>query len=168
MFSRLPREPSKYAAETELYQIAANHQQQTNSRMEGGAARIVEAKHPELRTDARGNYVEPEKAVALQHKAVALLRETHSDAEIQAAITDGRLDDAKNVLILLEAVKYRDAQAQAKAKLAVPKPPVMRPGVRQAVNSQDDEVTAAENAFHKNPTVRSAARLRAAKRAAAE
>ena len=104
--------------------------------------------------------MEPEKAVALQHKAVALLRETHSDAEIQAAITDGRLDDAKNVLILLEAVKYRDAQAQAKAKLAVPKPPVQRPGVRHAVNSQDDEVTAAEKAFHKNPTVRSAARLK--------
>ena len=80
------------AAEAGLHQAAANYQQQAS------CERVVRRPAPQSSArsilnfgqTSRGNYVEPEKAAALQHKAVAVLREHESDAEIQAAISDGR------------------------------------------------------------------------------
>jgi hypothetical protein len=128
--------------------------------------RIVEDHVPELKKDARGNFVNVEAAVALQHKVLNLLRSGGaSDAEIKSAWQNGTLSSAAAQLTLIKAVKFDEMTAAAKRVRAAPLPPVQRPGTRQGGQSSS-AVDDAQKAFNANPTQRNGQRLLIAKRSA--
>jgi hypothetical protein len=110
----------------------------------------------------------------LQTGAVALLHEHGFDDGELAASWQGRRDfslrDHRVQLIIRDAIRWRDAQAKAKAAATKPLPPVQRPGASQPKGAaQEAELQSLDRQLDKSSGVnalRAAAKLVAAKRAA--
>ncbi len=114
-----------------------------------------------------------DKALAekLMRGAVETLKELgFTDKELQDGY-QGRsglsLRDHRLQLLVRDAVRFRDAQAKAKAAVVVPKPQVQRPGAAQPKGAQHEaEVQALTQRLNTSGSLKDAVALRRAQRAA--
>lgn len=112
------------------------------------------------------------KAQKLGNSAITLLKDYGFEEQELGNLWVGKekisLRDARIQRLVIDGVKYREAQAARKAAVAQPKPPVQRPGVAQpkgaAVQAQ---VQALSQKLDQTGNAKDAARLIAARRAAA-
>jgi hypothetical protein len=117
---------------------------------------------------------DPAQLANLQREAVAVLHEHGFDDAELAASWQGRKDfslrDHRLQLVIRDAMRWREAQAKAKAAAAKPLPPVQRPGASQPKGAaQEAELDNLNRQLDKSSGVnalRAAAKLVAAKRAA--
>lgn len=114
-------------------------------------------------------YKSPEKMTAVMARAVA---ELGLSPEEENALANGQKEfspfDHRLRLLLLDGVRYRDAQKAAKAATAKTVPPVQRPGVSQPRGAaQDADVQNLVKRLDQTGSLKDAARLIAARRAAA-
>jgi hypothetical protein len=115
---------------------------------------------------------DPEKAPKLRESAVGVLRDRgFTDGEL-GALYNGQaglsLRDHRIQLLILDAVRWRDAQAKAKQAQTRPVPPVQRPGVAQGDgNAADAEIRTLRQKLERSGSIRDAAALRAAQLKAA-
>jgi hypothetical protein len=110
---------------------------------------------------------DPAKATKLRESAVKVLTDIgFTDQELAAAWNGERgvsLRDHKVQLLILDAMKWRDAEAKAKQVTAAPKPPVQRPGTQQArPSAAEAEIQALQQKLDQTGSLRDAAALRAA------
>jgi hypothetical protein len=110
---------------------------------------------------------DPGKGTKLRESAVQVLKERgFTDQELgqlwngQAALS---LRDHRLQLLIVDAVKFAQAQRAAKDALTRPVPPVQRPGVAQTRND-DAEIQALKAKLERTGSARDAATLVAAQR----
>jgi hypothetical protein len=101
-------------------------------------------RHDDLFREKVPEMTDPAEVAKLQTEAVALLREHgFDDAELSASWRgqkDISLRDHRLQLVIRDAIRWRDAQAKAKAASAKPLPPVQRPGVSQPKGAAHEAV----------------------------
>lgn len=115
---------------------------------------------------------DPDKAPKLRESAVRVLRDRGFTDQELGALYNGQtglsLRDHRIQLLVLDAVRWRDAQAKAKQAQAKPVPPVQRPGVAQGGGTAADaEIRSLRQKLERSGSIRDAAALRAAQLRAA-
>lgn len=126
----------------------------------------------ELMSEHVPELADPEKAPKLRESAVGVLRDRgFSDGEL-GALYNGQaglsLRDHRIQLLILDAVRWREAQARARQAQARPVPPVQRPGVAQGrAGAADAEIQTLRQKLERSGSIRDAAALRAAQLKAA-
>ena len=126
----------------------------------------------ELFVEKVPEYADPAKAAKLQEGAVALLKDVGFTEQELGNLWTGRanmtLRDHRLQLLILDGVKYREAQQKAKQAVAKPVPPVQRPGVSQPRGAaQDAAIQALSKRLETSGNLKDAAALIAARRKAA-
>jgi hypothetical protein len=120
-------------------------------------------------------FADKAKAAKMQEAAVSVLTDIGFTEEELGQLWNGSqalaLRDHRMQLLILDGIRYRDAQQKAKAVTAKPVPPVQRPGVSQPRGAAHDAQIQAlnqklETAKGSN-ALKVAAQLVAARRAAA-
>jgi hypothetical protein len=112
------------------------------------------------------------KAAELQNAALAVLKSTGFNEQELAASWRGEqglsLRDHRVQLLILDATRWREAQAKAKQVQAKPVPPVQRPGVAQGKNAaREAEIANLDQKLERTGSLKDAAALLRARRAAA-
>jgi hypothetical protein len=125
--------------------------------------KLVTEKVPEL-ADAK-------KAAELQSSALSTLKNIGFDQEELARAWQGQqglsLRDHRLQMLILDATRWREAQAKAKSVAAKPVPPVQRPGVAQGRNAaREAELQNLTHKLERTGSLRDAAALLRASRAA--
>jgi hypothetical protein len=129
-------------------------------------------KQDQLMTEQVPELADPERAPKLRESAINVLRDRgFTDTELTELYEGKRgvsLRDHRIQLLVLDAVRWREAQAKAKAATTRPVPPVQRPGASQPRSSAADaEIQALKTKLDKSGSLRDAAALRAAQSRAA-
>jgi hypothetical protein len=111
------------------------------------------------------------QAAKLQSAAVAVLREHGFEDTELAASWQGQKDlslrDHRLQLVIRDAIRWREAQAKAKAAAAKPLPPVQRPGASQARGAAlDAQIQTLDKKLATSGSLKDAAALLKARRAA--
>jgi hypothetical protein len=110
---------------------------------------------------------DPAKAPKLREAAVSVLKERGFSEPELAQLWNGQaalsLRDHRLQLLIIDAVKFAEAQRAAKDALTKPVPPVQRPGVAQS-KSGDAEIQALRQKLERTGSARDAAALVAAQR----
>lgn len=92
-------------------------------------------KEDETLKDFVPELADPEKARKLGNSAISTLKEIGFTDQELAKLWNGReqvsIRDHRIQRLIVDGVKYREAQAAKKAAVATPKPPVQKPGVAQ-------------------------------------
>ena len=121
----------------------------------------------QLFADKVPDIVDPGKAPKLRESAVNVLKDRGFGEQELAQLWNGQaaisLRDHRLQLLVLDAVKFADAQRAAKAALTKPVPPVQRPGVAQQ-KTGDAEIQALKQKLERTGSARDAAALVAAQR----
>jgi hypothetical protein len=121
----------------------------------------------QLFADKVPDIVDPGKAPKLRESAVNVLKDRGFGEQELAQLWNGQaaisLRDHRLQLLVLDAVKFADAQRAAKEALTKPVPPVQRPGVAQQ-KSGDAEIQALRQKLERTGSARDAAALVAAQR----
>lgn len=141
----------------------------------GQALESFRAREAQLFAEKAPEFADPANAKKLMDGAVTVLRDLgFQDNELGELWRGERnisIHDHRLHLLLRDGVKWRDAQAQAKAKTsqAKPLPPVQRPGVAQGANAaREANLKTLNDQLDKSSGVnalRAAAKLVAARRA---
>jgi hypothetical protein len=123
----------------------------------------------QLFADKVPDIVDPGKAPKLRESAVNVLKDRGFGEQELAQLWNGQgaisLRDHRLQLLILDAVKFSDAQRAAKQALTRPVPPVQRPGVAQS-KTGDAEIQALKQKLERTGSARDAAALVAAQRRA--
>jgi hypothetical protein len=126
----------------------------------------------ELMNEQVPELLDPDKAPKLRESALGVLRDRgFTDGEL-SALYNGQaglsLRDHRIQLLILDAVRWREAQAKARQAEARPVPPVQRPGVAQGrAGASDADIQALRQKLERSGSIRDAAALRAAQLKAA-
>ena len=121
-------------------------------------------------------FADKTKAAKMQDAAVTVLKDIGFTEEELGKSWNGQerfsLRDHRMQLLILDGIRYREAQQKAKEVVAKPVPPVQRPGVSQPKGAAvDAEIQALgkklDNARNSNEGARLAAQILAARRRAA-
>ena len=128
------------------------------------------AKQDQLLNDRAPELADKSKAEKIAKAAQDVLKDVGFTTEELAQAWNGEaslsLRDHRTQLLILDAVKYREAKANVKPA-AKPVPPVQRPGVSRAPTSADDaEIQALQKRFERSGNPRDAAALLSARRRA--
>lgn len=130
------------------------------------------AEQDKLFTEKVPEFADPAKATKLREGAVKTLKEIGFTDQELAAGWNGQqgvsFRDHRLQLLILDGVKYRDAQAAAKSVTATPKPPVQRPGTAQPRSTGlDAQIQALQQQLTQTGSPKIAAQLITLKREAA-
>jgi len=144
---------------------AAQEQQQQFAAFAREQDRLLAERVPDM--------ADPDKAPKLQSAALALLKDTgFKDEELAKAWQtrgDFSLRDARVQSLIVDAVRWREAQAKAREAVKKPVPPVQRPGVSQGKDAaRQQELQNLEKQIGRSSGInalRAAARLVATRRA---
>ncbi len=128
------------------------------------------AKEDALFAESVPEIADPEKGPKLREQAVKYLKDIgYTDTELAEQWNSGYLRNHKVQRAIVDAVKYREAQAQVKSTPPKPVPPVtQRPGVAQGRNAERESLLKnLEQKLDKTGSWKAAAELLMAKRQAA-
>ena len=174
---RLAREDQPRYMRWDLAQkkIAAVQQEMVAAQLRQGAElqqRFAEFAHGQDRLLAEKvpDMADAKKAAELQNAALSVLKSTGFDEHELAASWRGEqglsLRDHRVQLLILDATRWRDAQAKAKQVQAKPVPPVQRPGTAQGKGAaREAEIANLTTKLEKTGSLRDAAALLRARRA---
>lgn len=128
-------------------------------------------KQDQLLLDKAPELADKSKSAKIADGAVSLLRDIGFDDKELASAWNGEtsvsLRDHRMQLLILDAMKYREAKSSVAKPTAKPVPPVQRPGVSKAPTSaKDAEIQTLENRFNRTGNLRDAAALRLARQRA--
>ncbi len=167
-YVRWQAQQQRLAALQQQLTAAQVHSVQENERHWAAFAK----RQDELFTEKVPEFADRTKALKLQDAAVAALKDIGFTEQELGKLWTGRanmtLRDHRVQLLILDGVRYREAQQKAKEVVAKPVPPVQRPGVSQPRGAaQDAQIQALNKRLETSGNLKDAAALIAARRKAA-
>jgi hypothetical protein len=162
------------AQQLKIGQVAAELQATQALHAQEQSARFADfsRREDDLLAEKVPDVADKAKAAKLQDAALDVLRSVGFTDNDLIPAWNGQdklsLRDHRLQLVILDAVKYRDAQAAARTARPKPVPPVQRPGTAQPrTAAADQQVQELANRLNQSGNLRDAAALLAARRRAA-
>ena len=169
---------ARYVKWSEKQRLIAAVQEQIKTAQERSAREALHdlvafgKRQDELFVEKVPEFADPAKAAKLADAAVAVLKDVGFTDQEMALLWTGQaripLRDHRMQLLIVDGIKFREAQQKAKQAVAKPVPPVQRPGVSQPRGAaQDAAIQALSKRLETSGNLKDAAALIAARRKAA-